>query len=62
MHRMTKYFFGIKSEIDKLRKFRSFLRNLNIDYPLVDYQAHNADGNNAPLEYEECAICKEHMV
>lgn len=41
-------------EVDKYRKFRAFLRNLNNDYPQVTFD--NAD------EQEECAICKDNMV
>jgi hypothetical protein len=40
-------------ELDKFKKFRGFLRNVNNDYPLVI----PGDG----VELEDCAICKEVM-
>lgn len=56
-------FSAIVREVEKFRKFRSFLKNLNDDYPLVDFGAiHRQEGVDAQQEYEECAICKEHMV
>lgn len=44
-------------EIDKLRKFRNFLRNINNDYPLVVF--NNLEGQEH--DREDCAICKEVM-
>ena len=40
-------------EVDKFRKFRAFLRNVNNEYPLVVFRNE---------EQEECAICKEVMI
>ena len=37
-------------EVDKFRKFRRFLRNIDEHYPLVDYPE---------AKREDCAICKE---
>lgn len=53
---------NIYSELDKYKKFRNFLRNLNNDYPLVHFGVQNPQRENERSEYEECAICKEQML
>ena len=58
IHLIFKYLNLIRHEIEKVRKFRTFLRNLNNDYPLVVF--NNNIGENQ--EIEECAICKENMI
>ena len=38
-HNLIKYFMSIVREVEKFRKFRSFLKNLNRDYPLINFEA-----------------------
>ena len=51
VHLIIKQGLAIYEVIDKLRKFRRFLRNMDQDYPVVENLQPN----------EDCPICKEQM-
>lgn len=61
VHTMLRQAVTIVQEVEKYRKFMSFLQNLNNDYPVVYFGVAQPQRENEFSEEEECAICKEQM-